>query len=87
VSALFFYQDKQWNYTEAVKLTWWYMGWCLVGFMMMMMMMMMPTWMILNRLTGRQDSVLALVGVQLLVIGLCYVHYRKALATKPEPSS
>jgi len=83
VSALFFYQDKQWNYTEAVKLTWWYMGWCLVGFMMMMM----PTWMILNRLTGRQDSVLALVGVQLLVIGLCYVLYCKAIAAKPEPSS
>jgi hypothetical protein len=39
------------------------------------------------KLTGRQDSVLALVGVQLLVIGLCYVHYRKALAAKPEPSS
>ena len=79
MSALFFYQDKQWNYTEAVKLTWWYMGWCLVGFMMMMM----PTWMILNRLTGRQDSVLALVGVQLLVVGFCYFQYRKILAAVP----
>jgi hypothetical protein len=39
------------------------------------------------KLTGRQDSVLALVGVQLLLIGLCYIHYRKALAAKPEPSS
>jgi hypothetical protein len=83
VSTLFFYQDKQWNYTEPVKLTWWYMGWCLFGFMMMMM----PTWMILNRLTGRQDAVLALVGVQLLVVVFCFVRYRKALTAKPAPSS
>jgi TIR domain len=81
VSAVFFYQDKQWNDAEPVKPTWW-VHFSLFGFMMMMM----PTWMILNRLTGRQDVVLALVGVQLLVVVFCYVRYRKALAANPAPS-
>ena len=84
VSALFFGQDRQWktDTEEMLKPTWWYMGLGLFGFMMMMM----PTWMILNRLTGRQDAALALACVQLLVLGVCYLQYRKALAANHAPS-
>jgi hypothetical protein len=39
---------------------------------------------ILYHLTDSVAAALALVGVQLLVVGLCYAHYRKVLAAIPE---
>ena len=42
---------------------------------------------ILYRLTDSLAAAFALVGVQLLVTGFCYVRYRKVLAANPAPSS
>src|SRR5262245_55039084 len=47
------------------------------------MMPVAATWEILYRLTDSMAAALALVGVQLLVVGFCYVQYRKALAANP----
>jgi hypothetical protein len=43
------------------------------------------TWQILYWFTDSMAAVLALVGVQLLVVGYCYIRYRKALAASPAP--
>jgi hypothetical protein len=53
------------------------------------MLMVSATWEILYRLTDSVAAALALVGVQLLVVGYCYVQFRQALAAanpKPAPS-
>jgi hypothetical protein len=49
--------------------------------------MVSATWEILYRLTDSVAAALALVGVQLLVVGYCYVRFRQALAAaNPEPA-
>jgi hypothetical protein len=45
------------------------------------------TWVILYRLTDSMAAVLTLAGVHLLVVGFCYVLYRKSLATPASPPS
>ena len=45
------------------------------------------TWIILYRLTDSMAAPLALAGVQLLVVGYCFVQYRKALAAKSQPAA
>ena len=40
------------------------------------------TWEIFYRFTDSVAAALALAGVQLLVVGYCYVQYRKAVAAK-----
>ena len=45
------------------------------------------TWVILYRLTDSVAAALALMGVQLLVVGYCYVQYRKTLAANPALAS
>jgi tetrahydromethanopterin S-methyltransferase subunit D len=49
------------------------------------MPMVSATWEILYRLTHSVVAALALVGVQLLVVGWCYAQYRKMLAANPRP--
>jgi hypothetical protein len=43
--------------------------------------------MILYRLTDSMAATLALVGMQVLVVGSCYVRYLKALAANSTPAS
>jgi hypothetical protein len=50
------------------------------------MLFVQATWVILYRLTDSVAAALALVGVQLLVVGYCYAQYRKALAANPAPA-
>jgi drug/metabolite transporter (DMT)-like permease len=44
------------------------------------------TWVIFYRLTDSVAAALALVGVQLLAVGYCYVRYHKVLAANPAPA-
>jgi vacuolar-type H+-ATPase subunit I/STV1 len=90
ISALFFGQDKQWKTdTETPKIvkaiinSRWFAGLVLpLG----PMVMVIGTWIFLYQLTNSVAAVLALVGVQLLVVGYCYIQYRKALAANPAPA-
>jgi hypothetical protein len=50
------------------------------------MLFVSTTWVILYRLAHSVAAVLALVGAQLLVVGLCYVLYRKSLDANPAPA-
>jgi hypothetical protein len=51
------------------------------------MLMVWATWEFLYRLTDSVAAALALVGVQLLVVGYCYVRFRQALvAANPKPA-
>ena len=87
ISAMFFGQDKQWKTdTETPKIvkaiinSLWFARLVLpLGSMVMVI----GTWIFLYQLTDSGAAALALVGVQLLVTGFCYVRYRKALATNP----
>jgi TIR domain-containing protein len=59
----------------------------LAGCTFLSSMLFMPTtWVILYRLTDSVAAALALVGVQLLVVGYCYAQYRKVLAANPAPA-
>ena len=86
ISALFFGQDKQWKAdTETPKVvrgiinSVWFAGLVLpLGSMVMVI----GTWIFLYQLTNSVAAALALAGVQLLVVGYCYVQYRKAVAAK-----
>ena len=50
-------------------------------------LMVYATWEILYRLTNSLAAALALMGVQLLVVGYCYVRFRQALAAaNPQPA-
>jgi len=51
------------------------------------MLFVAATWEIFYWLTDSVAAVLTLVGVQLLVVGWCYVHYRKALPANLAPSA
>ena len=51
------------------------------------MIFLFGTWVILYRLTDSVAAALALMGVQLLVVGYCYVQYRKTLAANPALAS
>ena len=90
ISAMFFGQDKQWKTdTETPKIvkaiinSLWFERLVLpLGSMVMVI----GTWIFLYQLTNSVAAVLALVGVQLLVVGYCYVQYRKALAANPAPT-
>ena len=47
------------------------------------MMFVCVTWIMLYRVTDSMAAALALMGGQLLVVGWCYLQYRKALAANP----
>jgi hypothetical protein len=61
----------------------------LAGFIFLSTMLMVSaTWEILYRLTDSVAAALALVGVQLLLVGYCYVRFRKVLAVaNPAPAT
>jgi len=61
----------------------WFMG---LAFLGTMMFVSVGTSTFLYRLTDSTAAVLALVGAQLLVTGLCFVRYRKALAANVAPT-
>jgi TIR domain len=61
----------------------WFMG---LAFLGTMMFVSAGTSTLLYRLTDSTAAVLALVGAQLLVVGVCFVRYRKALAANPAPA-
>jgi hypothetical protein len=50
-------------------------------------LMVSATWLILYRLTDSLAAALALMCIQLLVVGYCYALYRKVLAANPAPST
>jgi hypothetical protein len=60
--------------------------WAILAFLGSGMVPLYATWVILYRLTDSVAAALALVGVQLLVVGYCYAQYRKALAANPAPA-
>lgn len=100
ISVMFFasgQQDQQWKTTDtetptkATKIdkilerignSRWWPGLCFLG----VLVMVNSNWMILYRLTDSTVATLALVGVQVLVVGSCYVRYLKALAANPAPA-
>lgn len=101
ISVMFFasgQQGQQWKITgtdtptkatkidkiiERIGNSLWWPGLCFLG----VMVMVNSTWMILYRLTDSMAATLALVGMQVLVVGSCYVRYLKALAVNSTPAS
>ena len=63
------------------KSQWWAGPVFLVG-----LFMMSASWTIILRFTDSATALLALVGSQVLVVGFCYVRYRKSVAAKPAPA-
>jgi hypothetical protein len=94
ISAMFFGQEQNWKPPFNSGTEWgkklvmgqanspWLAGLAFLSSMMFQA----ATWIILYSLTDSEAAVLALVGVQLLVVGFCYVQYRKALAANPAPA-
>jgi hypothetical protein len=97
LSAVFFagrQQDQQWKTTDtetptkATKIDKiieriFNSPWLAVLAFLGGMLMVLSTPKILYRLSDSLAAAWALVGVQLLVVGFCYVQYRKALAANP----
>jgi len=95
ISAMFFGSDQYWrtpvtwpsSKAKAILMRIANSQWLAGLLFLSSMLFVAATWEIFYRLTDSVAAALALVGVQLVVVGFCYARYWKALAANPAPST